>query len=110
MHEALAAADALAAEGIRSASSTCTRSSPSTRTLRPAAEDTGGRRDRRGPLHEGGIGDAVLDALASEGLPLRLTKLAVREMAGSGKPEELLAWARIDAPAIADAVRALAKG
>ncbi len=58
---------------------------------------------------EGGIGDAVLDALSDCGITLALTKLAVREIPGSGKPEELLAGAGIDAAAIADAVRALAR-
>ena len=36
----------------------------------------------------GGIGDAVLSALASE--PVRVHKLAVREIPHSGKPEELI--------------------
>ena len=58
---------------------------------------------------EGGIGDAVLDALSDCGVTLSVTKLAVRDLPGSGKPEELLAGAGIDAAAIADAVRALAK-
>ncbi len=37
---------------------------------------------------EGGIGDAVLEALATEGI--RVHKLAVRELPRSGKPAELL--------------------
>ena len=37
---------------------------------------------------EGGLGDAVLDALATEGI--RVHKLAVRELPRSGKPQELL--------------------
>ena len=54
---------------------------------------------------EGGLGDAVLDALAESG-PLggRVVKLGVREMPGSGTPEELRAWAGIDAEAIVSAV------
>jgi transketolase len=36
----------------------------------------------------GGIGDVVLTALASE--PVRVHKLAVREIPHSGKPEELI--------------------
>jgi transketolase len=57
---------------------------------------------------EGGLGDAVLGALAGAGLPnLRVTKLAVRTMPGSGKPEELMAAAGIDAAHIVEAVRAL---
>ena len=53
---------------------------------------------------EGGLGDAVLDALAGE-TGTRVEKLAVREMPGSGKPGELLAFAGIDAEHIAAAVR-----
>ena len=54
---------------------------------------------------EGGLGEAVLAALAGE--ELRFAHLAVHDMPGSGKPEELLAAAKIDANAIADAARAL---
>jgi len=55
---------------------------------------------------EGGLGDAVLDALAGTG-PLhgRVVKLAVTDMPGSATPEELRAWAGIDADGIARAVR-----
>jgi transketolase len=56
---------------------------------------------------EGGLGDAVLAALADTGIPLRAVKLAVRGMPGSGSAEELLHAAGIDAEAIAAAVRAL---
>ncbi len=55
---------------------------------------------------EGGLGDAVLQALAGEGeLSGRVLKLAVTEMPGSGKPEELRDWAGISGPKIADAIR-----
>jgi transketolase len=57
---------------------------------------------------EGGLGDAAVSALADSGLPLRVTKLAVRGMPGSGKPAELLNAAGIDADAIIAAVRVLA--
>jgi transketolase len=56
---------------------------------------------------EGGLGDAVLAALADSGLPLRALKLAVRSLPGSGQPEELLHAAGIDADAIVEAVRSL---
>jgi hypothetical protein len=52
---------------------------------------------------EGGLGDAVLDALASALCPVR--KLAVDAMPGSGSPEELIHEAGIDAEAIATAVK-----
>ena len=51
----------------------------------------------------GGIGDAVLSALA--GYEVRLRKLAVREIARSGKPAELLERFGINASYIVDAVR-----
>ncbi|HWK29457.1 MAG TPA: transketolase [Solirubrobacter sp.] len=54
---------------------------------------------------EGGLGDAVLEALAGE--PVHVVKLAVRELPGSGTPAELLHGAGIDADAIADAARRL---
>ena len=55
---------------------------------------------------EGGLGDAVLDALA-EGGPLAGTvvKLAVRDMPGSGSPREMRSWAGIDAAAIVGRTR-----
>jgi transketolase len=62
---------------------------------------------------EGGLGAAVLEALAadvsSDGAArhANVVQLAVREMPGSGKPEELLAAAGIDADHIAAAARAL---
>src|ERR671937_2663458 len=56
---------------------------------------------------EGGLGEAVLSALAdSEDRP-RVVKLAVREMPHSGKPAELLAAAGIDAEHIAEPARQL---
>ena len=54
---------------------------------------------------EGGLGETVLSALAGE--ELAFAHLAVREMPTSGKPEELLAAAGIDAEHIAAAARHL---
>ena len=55
---------------------------------------------------EGGLGDAVLDALAATG-PFNGTvvKLGVTEMPGSGTAEQLRAWAGIDAMSIAGRAR-----
>lgn len=65
---------------------------------------------------EGGLGSAVADAFTGAGASptyhgpeLRLIRLAVTEMPGSGKPEELLHWAKIDADAIVDAVKSLVR-
>ena len=49
----------------------------------------------------------MLEALADADERPRVTKLAVREMPGSGTPEELLHEAGIDAEAIVAAVRAV---
>jgi transketolase len=60
---------------------------------------------------EGGLGDAVLAALADAGVMHeveRFAHLAVRDMPGSGKPAELLDAAGISARHIADTVRELA--
>jgi transketolase len=52
---------------------------------------------------EGGLGDAVLSALAhAPTLSGRVVKLAVGAMPGSGTPEELREWAGISARAIAE--------
>ena len=60
---------------------------------------------------EGGLGDAVLDALAATG-PLhgRVVKLGVTQMPGSATPEQLRAWAGIDAASIAARVRDVLAG
>jgi transketolase len=62
---------------------------------------------------EGGLGEAVLAALAEAGVArdvARFVHLAVREMPASGKPAELLDAAGISARHIAAAVRELARG
>ena len=59
---------------------------------------------------EGGLGDAVLAALAEAGVAHQITRfahLAVREMPASGKPAELLDAAGISARHIVAAVRGL---
>src|SRR4029077_2058732 len=60
---------------------------------------------------EGGLGDAVLAALAEAGVAReieRFVHLAVRDMPGAGDPAELLDAAGISARHIVDAVRELA--
>jgi transketolase len=75
-------------------------------TLRRALDDTGLVVVTEDHRVEGGLGDAVLDALAETGpISGRVVKLAIRDMPGSGTPEEMRAWAGIDAAAIADRVR-----
>jgi transketolase len=109
VHEALRAADALAEEGIAARVIDLYSIKPlDEETLRATAEATGGRLVTiEDHWAEGGLGDAVLAALADADEPPRVVKLAVREMPKSGKPEELLARAGIDAEHIAAAARQL---
>jgi transketolase len=109
LHESLKAADRLIAEGIDARVIDLYSVKPvDGETLRAAAEATGGRiLTVEDHWSEGGIGDAVLEALAEGELPSRVVRLAVREMPGSGKPAELLAAAGIDADHIAQAARSL---
>jgi len=107
LHEALRAADALADEGVSARVVDLYSVKPvDAATLRDAVEATQGRLvvvEDHWP--EGGVGEAVLAALAGE--ELAFAHLAVRAMPGSGKPAELLAAAGIDADAIAAAARRL---
>jgi len=58
---------------------------------------------------EGGIGDAVLEALSAHKVTATgMVRLAVRDMPGSGKPQELIDAAGIGATAIVSAVKGLA--
>ncbi len=106
LHETLKAYDLLKAEGIDVRVIDLYSVKPvDTTTLKAAAAATAGRvvtvEDH---WIEGGIGDAMLEAFtgdaqapAGQTLP-RVTKLAVRKMPGSGKPEELMDAAGISAP------------
>ena len=109
VHEALKAADLLAEDGISARVIDLYSIKPlDEEALRAAAEATDGRLVTvEDHWAEGGLGDAVLAALAETDDPPRLVKLAVREMPKSGKPEELLARAGIDAEHIAAAARRL---
>jgi transketolase len=108
LHEALKAADTLAGEGIPARVIDLYSVKPvDAETLRVAARETGAIVTVEDHWPEGGIGDAVLEALAAEQPHPVVIKLAVREMPGSGTPAELLHAAGIDADCIVDAVRRL---
>jgi transketolase len=109
LHESLKAADRLIAEGIDARVIDLYSVKPvDGEALRAAADATGGRvLTVEDHWAEGGIGDAVLEALSDGEAPARVVRLAVREMPGSGKPAELLAAAGIDAEHIAEAARTL---
>ncbi|MFC8240578.1 transketolase [Streptomyces chartreusis] len=108
VHEALAAADVLAREGIAIRVIDLYSVKPVDRlTLRQAAEETGLLLTVEDHHEEGGLGDAVLDAFL-DGRPVpRLVRLAVRMMPGSASPDEQLHAAGIDAASIAAAGKLL---
>jgi len=111
VHEALEAAETLEGEGVQARVIDCYSVKPiDADTLREAARATGGRivtvEDH---WAEGGLGDAVLDALADSDEPTRVVKMAVRKMPGSGSTEEMLADAGIDAAAIVEQARNVAQ-
>ncbi len=88
LHEALAASDQLQAEGIaaRVIDLYCVKPVDA-ETLRQAARDTGCIVTVEDHYPEGGLGDAVLGALADE--EVRVRKLAVTGLPQSGAPDEL---------------------
>jgi transketolase len=109
LHEALKAADQLGEAGIAARVIDLYSVKPvDEETLRQAAADTGAIVTVEDHWPEGGIGDAVLAALAEvEGV--RVHKLAVRDMPGSGKPAELVHESGIDAEAIVAAAQGLVR-
>jgi transketolase len=110
LHESLQAAELLAGDGIDARVIDLYSVKPIDRdTLQRAAEETQGIVTVEDHWAEGGLGDAVLDALAELESRPPVIKLAVREMPHSGKPAELLAAAGIDAEHIADAARRLVR-
>jgi transketolase len=103
VHEALAAADRL--EGARVID--CYSIKPiDGATLAATARETGKLVIVEDHWPEGGLGDAVLAALAEQGVSAEIRHLAVREMPHSGKADELLHAFGIDADAIVAAATA----
>jgi transketolase len=107
LHACIAAAGQLAADGIAARVIDVYSIKPiDADAVRRASDETGLIVVVEDHRVEGGLGDAVLDALAATGpLAGRVIKLGVTRMPGSGTPEELRAWAGIDADAIVDRVR-----
>ena len=105
LFEALRAHDALAVEGIPLRVIDAYSVQPvDRRTLLAAARRTGGRLITvEDHYAAGGLGDAVSDALAADGVVVE--RLAVREVPRSGRPDELLERFGISASCIAAAVR-----
>jgi transketolase len=110
LHEAIAAADVLAGEGINARVIDLYSLKPlDAETVRAAARETGAILTVEDHWPEGGLGDAVLGALAEEQPHPVVVKLAVTDMPGSGKPAEMLHAAGIDADCIAAAARDLVR-
>jgi transketolase len=105
VHEALKAAETLAGEGTAVCVIDCYSVKPiDEETIRGittpivTVEDHGA---------QGGLGEALLAALAEADERPQVSVLAVRELPHSGKPAELMAAAGIDAAAIAERARSL---
>jgi transketolase len=112
LHNCLAAAEELEGAGIRARVIDLYSVKPvDVETLREASRATGG------PLlvaedhyPEGGLGAAVMEALAADADPPRVVHCAVRALPTSGTPAELMEAAGISAGQIAAAATELAKG
>jgi transketolase len=110
VHEAMEAAETLGADGVSARVIDCYSLKPiDGETLAAAAEETELIVTVEDHWPEGGLGEAVLSALAERGVAARVTRLAVTDMPRSGKPDELLGAYGIDAVAIANAARALVR-
>ena len=109
LHNCLAAADQLASEGVSARVIDLYSVKPvDVDVLREASAVSGGRfvvAEDHYP--QGGLGGAVMEALAGDASPPRVAHCAVRDLPTSGKPEELMEAAGISARNIADAARML---
>lgn len=105
LHEALKAYEALASEGIHVRLIDLYSIKPlDSETLISAAENTNNTLITiEDHYPEGGLGDAVLDAVATKGISVH--KLAVNGIPKSGKPEELLELYGISANSIIQKVK-----
>ena len=101
LEEAVQAAERLESEGIAARVIDCYSIKPiDSAALHTAAAQTSAIITVEDHWPEGGLGDAVLSALAEVPDHPPVIKLAVQGMPGSGKPAELLHAAGIDAEAI----------
>ncbi|MET9673072.1 transketolase [Streptomyces sp. NPDC006482] len=108
LHECLAAADQLADEGLRARVIDLYSVKPiDADALTRAARETGALVVVEDHHPEGGIGEAVLSALADGGEHPAFAHLSVTELPGSGTTDELLDAAGISRAHIARAARAL---
>ena len=112
LHNCLAAAEELAGEGIQARVIDLYSVKPvDVEALREASAVTGGRLVvAEDHYPEGGLGAAVMEALALEARPPQVAHCAVRGLPASGRPEELMEAAGISAGRIAAAARVLVNG
>ena len=104
LHEALAAADLLAAQGIAARVIDCYSIKPlDVATLRRAARETAAIVTAEDHFPEGGLGEALAAAVAGSGTPVHV--LAVTGVPHSGTGAELLAEQGLDAAGIAAAAK-----
>ncbi len=111
VHEALKAADELKSQGtaIRVIDLYCVKPLDGKALAAEISATSGRLVTVEDHWAEGGIGEAVLSALAQVGAaPSKFRLLAVREMPHSGKPDELVDAFGISARHIAEAVREIA--
>ncbi|WEB44543.1 transketolase [Streptomyces yunnanensis] len=108
LHECLAAAEHLAADDVPARVIDLYSLKPvDAAALARAAQETGALVVVEDHHPEGGIGEAVLSALAATGSHPAFSHLAVTGLPGSGTTDELLDAAGISHPHIARAARAL---
>ena len=106
VEEAVKAAEELQSDGVSARVIDCYSIKPiDAGALQAAAAEVNAIITVEDHWPEGGLGDAVLEALAEQTGRPPVIKLAVRSMPGSGKPAELLNEAGIDAEAIVAAAR-----
>jgi transketolase len=110
LHEALAAAERLASEGVSARVIDLYSVKPiDVDALAKAAEETGAIVTVEDHWKEGGIGEAVLSALAEHDASAAVRVMAVEDMPSSATPTELLRVAEIDAEAIYAAATEIVK-
>ena len=107
LHEALAAYETLRAAGIpiRVIDAYSVKPIDAQGILRAAAQTHNTLVVVEDHYYDGGLGDAVLSAVATHGV--RVHKLAVTDVPRSGKPEELLDLYGISARRIVEQVQSL---
>jgi transketolase len=109
LHEALKAYDMLLAEGIAVAVIDLYSIKPlDAKTIEQIAMQSGDRIITAEDHYiQGGLGESVVYALRNTAIEIHC--LAVTQLPMSGKPDELLAWAGIDAAAMVKKVKSLIK-